>query len=487
MSSALSMNLAAVLDHHAQTRPDHPAIVFRGEVMRFAELAGRVRGYAAWLAAQGLRAGDVVGVALPDTPAHLVALFALARMGAVSLPMDVRWTPAEMARNAGAFRPRLVLTQGDAVAIEGLPTRDGARLAPEAAEGPGPVGDGDTPLLLSLSSGTTGVPRGPLITHGQFLSRFVNHWVTLTFNARDRFLLATPVYFGGGRTFSMSILFAGATVIMHPPPFAPESLIAVANAEDVSVMFLVPTQIRQLLALPVAAPPAFPRVRVFLSSGSALHAHEREAIMERLSPHPWEYYASTEGGGVSVLMPEEQRARPGSVGRPAFLVDVQVVDQDHRPLPPGEVGRLRYRGPGCATGFHGDPEATREAFHEGWFYPGDLARIDPQGYISIVGRAKDMIIRGGVNIYPVEIEQTLLGHAAVAEAAVVAWPSARLGEEVAAFVVAAGADAETLRDWCAARLAPYKVPRSVFFVAEMPKNSSGKILKARLADSLPAL
>ena len=482
----LSFNLAAALDHHARARPNHPAIVEGARVVTYGELANLVRGYAAWLIELGLKPGDIVGVALADTAIHLVALHALARQGFIILPMDCRWTREEQSRLARAFGARLVLSEAGAPTLDGVATVSGHELhSPPSDSGPAIFGDDETPLLLSLSSGTTGRPRGPLICHRHFKSRFANHWASLTFNQHDRFLLATPLYFGGGRTFAMSYIFLGGTVVFRPPPVEPAELVDAVAQARITSLFLVPTQLRRLLALPAPNGPLMPGLRVLVSSGSMLHAHERDAIMARLTPNCFEYYSSTEGGGISILTPAEQRAKPGSVGRPAFLVDVEIADNNHRPLPPGEVGRIRYRGPGVAEGFHNDAEGSRDAFHRGWFYPGDLGRMDGDGYLYIVGRAKDMIIRGGVNIYPAEIEQTLLDHANVAEAAVVGWPAPELGEEVVAFVSARDIDEAGLIAHCRARLAPYKVPKRIFMTDDMPKNAAGKIEKTKLAARLP--
>jgi acyl-CoA synthetase (AMP-forming)/AMP-acid ligase II len=327
-----------------------------------------------------------------------------------------------------------------------------------------------------------------MLTHHQFLRRFWTHWINLGLNSHDRYVSATPLYFGGGRTFAMSQLFTGGTVIMFPPPYAPEELVAEIARRRATSVFLVPTLLRRLLELPTDVLAPMRTLRQVLSSGSALHSEERRAIRSRLCPGFFEYYASTEGGGVSLLTPEDQEVYEDSVGRPVFAVDVEIVDEAHHPVPAGTVGRLRYRGPGVATGFHGNPEETARAFHDGWFYPGDLAAVDERGYVFLKGRFKDMIIRAGVNIYPTEIEAILLGHAAVTEAAVVGWPSREFGEEIAAFVTVSGPVGESdLVGLCRRELAPYKVPRRIFVVDELPKNSLGKILKSALGERLPSL
>jgi len=279
------------------------------------------------------------------------------------------------------------------------------------------------------------------------------------------------------------MLFAGATVDMYPPPFDNAALIAHVAAVGGTAMFLVPTMMRRLLE---DDPPglAFPSLKKLISSGSASFVDERRQIRARLCPHLYELYSSTEGGSVSVLAPEDFERRPDSVGRPCFRVSVEVVDNDHRPLPPGEIGRLRYRSPASPTTFFvGDGS---DAFHDGWYYPGDLAMMDDEGFVFIRGRLKDMIIRGGVNIYPGDIEQVLLQVPGVAEAAVVGMPSPTLGEEVAAFVcLTTPVDDAVMLDHCRAALAPYKIPKKILRLDAMPKSTAGKVLKTELTKLLP--
>jgi acyl-CoA synthetase (AMP-forming)/AMP-acid ligase II len=349
--------------------------------------------------------------------------------------------------------------------------------------------DGDQGLVLSLSSGTTGRPKGPLMSHGKFMARFWTHWVDLGFGSRERYLNATPLYFGGGRSFSMSTLYVGGTVVLFPPPYQPAELVAEVLRTRASLLFLVPTLLRRLLAVEALDLAPLRTLKSLISSGSALSPEERPQIRHRICPNFVEFYSSTEGGGITVLGPDDQDAHPGSVGRAVFGVSVQVVDGLHQVLPSGSVGRIRYRGAAVAEAFHQDAEASAEAFHQGWFYPGDLGCLDDEGFLFLKGRAKDMIIRGGINIYPQEVEAVLrAADDAIIDVAVVAWPSAEFNEEVAAFVVASTpVDREALRQRCAEQLAPYKVPRAVFLVDDLPRNSLGKVVKAELTARLPRL
>lgn len=486
------MNLADGVEISARNRPDHAAIIEGPRTLNYREFASLVRRTSAHIEALGTEKGDIIGVCLPDTADNLIVLYAIARSGRVILPIDYRWTGEEKRRVAEHFGAVLVIAERASEPLGNV------RLAPlddlwRQAVAVAPEDhvfdvDGETSLLVSLSSGTTGRPKGPMIAHRHFFRRFMTHWINLGMNSRDRFVCATPLYFGGGRTFSMSLLFAGGTVVMHPPPHEAAGLVAEVERTDATSLFLVPTQLRRLLELPASTLAPLRRLNLLLSSGAPLTAPERKAIREQICPNFCEYYASTEGGGVSLLQPEDQELHGESVGRPVFGVDVEIVGDDDRLLPPGQIGRLRYHGPGVATGYFRDPEASREAFRDGWFYPGDLAEMDESGYIFLRGRSKDMIIRGGINIYPPEIEAILMEHPEVADAVVVAWPSREFGEEVAAFVRNRNpVSPSELIDWCRTRLAAYKRPRQIFLVSEFPKNSSGKVVKSILAATLPPL
>jgi len=484
------MNITETFAHHARAVPDRPALVHGERVLLYRDLdplAGRT---AAHLQSLGLAPGDVVGVALKDSIDHLVILSALARAGIVILPLDWRWTPDEQARVMAHFGAGKALVEpgrpvpkgAQCIVVDGEWGERVARAQPVSAC-PG----GDPPLLMSLSSGTTGRPKGPRIRHSHFLARYRVFWINLGFNSQDRFLSATPLYYGGGRTFPLTMLYSGGTSFMLPPPHEPEALCEAVARHRITSLFLVPTLIRRLLTLSDAQLAPIRTLRLLLSSGSALHAEERRHL-RALCPGFVEYYSSTEGGGVSYLTSEDPERFSDSVGRPVFGVEVQCVDEAHQPLPAATVGRIRYRGPAVADGFWNDPEASRESFRDGWWYPGDLGMLDASGYLYLKGRSKDMIIRGGVNIYPGEIEAVLQAHPAVTDCAVVGWPSREFNEEVAAFVILKGeAKPEDLRDLCRGRMAPYKVPREVFVVKDFPRNALGKVIKAELSSKLPSL
>lgn len=494
------MNLADALESNARRRPDHPAVIDRHRSLSHGAFFDLVCRWASGLADLGVSPGDIVGVNLGDTAEHLIALYAIPRAGGVILPMDHRWTKEEKSRIAGFFGARIVISEPDDVFVrkEGpwrnvaigpdwtaaVENADPARIFPEAD---------DPPLLLALSSGTTGVPKGPLITERQFLARFVIYFVTLGLNERTRYLSASPLYFGGSRGYAMCALYAGGTVLFYPPPHEAVNLVEFANDKEATMLFLVPTVLRRVLALGEGSggAPLFRTLECLFSTGATLHPEERTEIMARLCPQYINFYGSTEGGGCSALMWDDPRSAAASVGRPVFGARIEIVDETDQPVRTGHFGRIRYRHPGTASAFHNDPDASREAFREGWYYPGDLGWLDPAGFLYLTGRAKDVIIRGGVNIYPAEVEHVLMQHREVSDAAVVGWPSREFGEEVAAFITcrnkAEKVSAAELIAHCRTELAPYKIPRAIFFVADFPKSSVGKILKDQLSASLERL
>lgn len=483
------MNLADLIRHHARRRPAHAAVVARDRIWDYATFDAAVDTAALRLLRRGVAQGDIVGIALGDTPEHLAFLYGIARIGATILPMDKRWTQGEKQRVAQHFGAKLtLLDEGDAPiesaaceAVE-LPLRIDREARAGLPESPAAP---DLGLVLSLSSGTTGRPKGPLITHRNMYHRFLIYAITLTLSEHDRFACASPMYFSGSRGFTMCELYFGATVVLLPPPASPATLIREVNDHRCSSAFIVPTIIRRLIDASPGAGHCFPHLRVLISTGAALFAEDRELALQKIAPNIINFYGSAEGGGISALTAEHPAEKSRTAGAIVWGTEVRVVDAEFRDVPRGHTGRICYRSGGSAREFYRDPEASALAFRDGWYLPGDVGYVDPDGFVTITGREKDMIIRGGVNVYPNEIESVLLSHEQVAEAAVVGAPSAELGEEVIAFVTTRRpVEAEVLRALCAKELAPYKVPKAVRVLAEMPRTNVGKIDKQRLRGSL---
>ena len=482
-------NIAQYIAMNAIRRPERAALIGHGRRLDYRQLERAMLGVAAALQEWGVRRGEIVGVAMRDDIDHVVTMFAIARLGAILLPMDARWTAVETQNVARHFDARVVVTsdtQSSRLPETPVIVFDAAMLEHDIESLRLPAdSSADDPLLLSLSSGTTGTPKGPILSHRQMLLRHYTEWLALGFLQSDVNLCATPLYFGGGRGFTLSYLMAGGTVVLHPPPHKPEDLAESITAHGVTTTFLVPTLLRRIAASPERIRAAFRGLRVVVSSGSALHPTERATLFAQVNAHIVNLYASTEGGSVSVLEADATGLAASSVGRPVLGSVVEIASEAGQPLPRGETGLIRHRAPWHPTGFHRNPEETKRFFRDGWYYPGDIGFQDVQGYVHITGRSKDMIIRGGVNIYPDEIEAVLLSHPGIADAAVVGRDSAILGEEVVAFIVPSGScDAADLTEHCRRSLAAYKIPSAFLHVPELPRNPGGKVKKAELRERL---
>ena len=467
------MNLAGTIREHAASRGDEVALRYQDEVINYRELWQRVEAVATWLYARGIRRGDRVGLSMSEHPRHLLAHFAVARLEAVIVPMDHRWTGSEKRAAADAFGVRVVMTDDDDLTVPddtALPTFDPAA-TPD-----------DHDLLISLSSGTTGRPKGALLTHANLYERFVSQWQAIGYGADDCFAVLTPFYFGAGRSFGMSLLAAGGTVLIAPPPLKPPQIIATLQQSFITATFLPPTLLRRLFEFHGDGDaPLFDNLNYLIVSGEPLYADEAHDVIARICQNLYSYYASSEGGGISVLRPEDFEAFAATVGKPTYKTDVEIVDDHGGPVAAGVVGRLRYRGPGVSTRNVDADGTEHDSGNGGWFYPGDLAEQLPSGHIALRGRDKDVIIRGGVNIYPAEIEAVLLTHPGISEVAVFGVRDSARGEVVRA-CFSGSADSADLGDWCKARLAPYKVPQQFVAIDELPKRASGKVDKVALRE-----
>lgn len=474
------MNLASVLKTNAHKHGQKTAIRFGGLTYSYAEVWSLTERIAQYLQSLGVQRGNRVGLSLAESPLHLLAHYAIARLGAVIVPMDHRWTRAEKRSAGAAFQTSVVLVDENADPIREISTAilTDDRL-PESSDDLAPINDDNTDLLISLSSGTTGKPKGALITHLHLYERFVSQWHAIGYGETDTFAVLTPFYFGAGRSFGMSLLAAGGTVLIAPPPMKPPQIVTVLSDPGISATFLPPTILRRLFGLhDEDSKTMFPNLKYLIASGEPLHADEALQYIEKICVNLYSYYASSEGGGISVLHPEDFRNFATTVGKPTYKTEVEIVDADDNELQIGEVGRLRYRGPGVSTRYLDGDGNEHDTAVGGWFYPGDLAERLASGHIALRGRDKDVIIRAGANIYPAEIEATLLQHPNVSDAAVVGCVDTARGEIIRVFLVTIKPqDTESLVQWCNERLAPYKQPQDFVFLDEMPKSNSGKIDK----------
>jgi acyl-CoA synthetase (AMP-forming)/AMP-acid ligase II len=474
------MLLAHVISAIAQRFPDRPALVEPTGVTTYAELAQRSAALTAGLYRLGVQRGAVVMVCLGNRREHLETLLAVAHLGAAALPVDPQATPAEMSDLVNRFQPAALIAEeppADWPAERPCVALTGPGVPYEQLVQTGGEWDGapasDDPLFIMLSSGTTGKPKGAVVSHAAMAFRFLVQVVTFRFSAEDRYLNLMPLHTGGGRSFTLSHLYLGATVWLLPR-FDARAADRLVREEGITATCVVPTMLHRIVA---AGGGPWPTMRVLISSGAPLPAADREAVLRQLTPNLYDYYASVETGGVALLGPSEHGRKPGSVGRPIWGTEVQLAGAARV----GDVGEVWYRSPGMISGYFGGE--GREAFQDGWYRTGDLGRFDEEGFLFLVGRSKEMIITGGVNVFPAEVEAALRELPQIDDAAVVGVPDSEWGERVIAFVVLAPGGhlpPEELERTLRAQLAGPKRPKAVIALPTLPRNAGGKVDKAAL-------
>ncbi|MGX6447717.1 acyl-CoA synthetase [Patulibacter sp. S7RM1-6] len=490
---------------NAYRRPDRVALIDgdTGEETTWAVLEARTNALARSLAEQGVRRGDRVGLLLLNGPRFVEILVALAKLAAVAVPVNHRLAPPEIRYIAEDSGLRTLLASAPlaglgTAALEGLGVRTIAVPAAIAPDAPAPeyealVAAGDpTPLgtdvdlddlaILMYTSGTTGHPKGAMLTHGTLLwSAVAISTSRLGVTGEDTTLAAAPLFhIGGLGVFVLPLLLVGGTTVTQER-FDPAQTLDLLVRHRVTLEFLVPAMWAALAQVPGMADADASALRIALCGGSPTPLPLIEGYRDRGWPF-CECFGMTEmSPGVALLDPEDVVRKAGSIGRTLPHVAARAVDEAGRDVRAGEVGELVLRGPNVTAGYWGRPEATREAFFGDWFRTGDLCRIDEEGFITLVDRRKDLVISGGENVYPVEVEQVLIRHPHVAEVAVVGRPDERWGETVVAVVVPDGElDPDALVAWARERLAGFKCPRVVEVVEALPRNATGKVLKRDL-------
>ncbi|GAA3342312.1 long-chain fatty acid--CoA ligase [Amorphoplanes nipponensis] len=498
------LNLAVILRESAEIRPAAPALVHDGVTMTYAELDARSDSVAEGLRARGIRAGDRVALQLPNVPEFPIAYYGILKAGAVVVPLNVLLKAPEIAYQLTDSAARLLITwagaageAAKAAADCGLaevyvagPVPDPAR---PFADLPAPVTGsfplhatepGDTAAIV-YTSGTTGRPKGAELTHFQLYMNADIPDRLFALNPDDIILTVLPLFHVYGMSSAMNIGIRFGACLSLVPRFTPEQVLATIERDRATIFDGVPTMFGALLACPQRDRYDTSSLRVCISGGDSIAATVLDAFEQRFGVPILEGYGMTETASTISFNEGPDQRRVYSVGRPVWGVQVQVWDCDDRPLPPGRdhVGELVTRGYHTMRGYHRQPEATAEAFRHGWFHTGDLGYVDEDGYLFIVDRKKELIIRGGYNVYPREIEEVLHHHPAVLQAAVVGVPDERLGQEVKAFLVTrpdAATTAEEIIAYCRERLAAYKYPRLVELRDALPLSGAGKVLKKLL-------
>ncbi|MBX7212906.1 MAG: long-chain fatty acid--CoA ligase [Thermoflexales bacterium] len=452
-----------------------------------------------WLQTLGIRKGDRVAILATNEVAYLDLWFACGKLGAILQTLNWRLTPAELEGLIRDGEPGVLIvsptfaTTGAAI-LRGAGSQAGLfvldetfrarRDAQSDAPPPDPGLCDSDPWVICYTGGTTGLPKGALLTHGSITANSVNTVMSWGLDAHDVAVLNAPLFHTGGlNVFTAPLVHCGATSIVCAGFEAGQVFDLIADA-GVTVFFGVPTMFIALQQHERWAGADFSRLKIVISGGAACPLPVFEKFWARGVDFKTGYGLTEAGPNTFWLPREDVRRKPGAVGRPLFHVQTRIVDEHGAPCGPDEVGELLIRGPHVAGGYWRRPEETARAIDAaGWLRTGDLARCDAEGYYTIVGRSKDMIISGGENIYPAEVESVLHAHPAVAEAALVGVPDPKWGEVGRAFIVlqaGASADEESLRAFCAPRLARYKIPKSFVFVPGLPRTGAGKIDKKLL-------
>ncbi len=476
------MNIAALISRNAQSQPARPAIEGGGEIFSYEALDTAVRRMAGRIRSGGIGAGDLVGLRLRDTPAHLIALLAIARIGAIALPMDWRGASPEIGRIIDRFRPKLLLIDEAKPLPVAIPLARVSDLAKAEPDGLPPARLVDSPLVYGLTSGTTGVPKGIVTTHEEMFGRFVAFTIGRLIDREDRFMVPLPLVFDAGRAISFALLTLGAKINLFPTLFDPHELVDGVKKADATALIVTPKTSRALLGLGAGEGHLMPRLRAYVSTAGKLQPEERAALRARVAPRVIDYYGTTGGGPAALITGDEEDASPTAAGRLAAGIEVEVADETGAVVPVGVSGRIRMRGLGVTQTFAGENIATGdEVIRDGWYYPGDAGHFDKNGILHLTGRTAELIKRGGLMIYAQEVEYVLSLHDSIVEAAVVGIPTNVHDEEVVAFIVVREpiAGPSILRH-CRENLAGYKVPQRVILVDALPRNTNGKVVKADL-------
>jgi long-chain acyl-CoA synthetase len=487
-------NLVSVLDRVAAEQAGHPAVRMDDLVLDYSELreaAGRVTSL---LSSAGVAPGDRVGIMLPNVPAFPIAFYGALAAGAVVVPMNPLLKSREVAYYLGDSGAKVLfawyLSAGEAA--KGA-ADTGARVLtvddPDMGSllaGLFPVHtraerDDDDDAVVLYTSGTTGQPKGAQLTHAN-LSRNAALTAETLINAGpdDVVMGCLPLFHVFGLTCGLNATIAGGGTLTLLPRFDPGQALGIIARDRVTVFEGVPTMYAAMLHHPGSADADTSSLRTCISGGAAMPVEVLHSFEKTFGCMILEGYGLSETSPVASFNHPDAERKPGSIGTPVVGVEMRVVGPDGAPLPAGEVGEIAIRGHNVMKGYWRKPEATAEAIPDGWFRTGDLARVDEDGYFFIVDRKKELIIRGGYNVYPREIEEVLYEHPAVREAAVVGIAHDELGEEVGAAVAlkpGATATPEELRAYVKDRVAAYKYPRHVWLVDELPKGPTGKILR----------
>jgi long-chain acyl-CoA synthetase len=493
----MGLNLASIVTESAARVPDGPAVRLNDVELTYAGLDDRSARLATLLREKGMERGDRVGVMLPNVPEFPVAYYGVLRAGGIVVPMNVLLKRREIAFYLEDSGAKLLLAWHGfaAEARDGAADADAETIDVEPAafaellEGfeptPGLVDtDGEDTAVILYTSGTTGKPKGAELTHLNLARNAdISARTTCEIEPGNVVLGALPLFHSFGQTVSMNASLQVGACLTMLPRFDPGEALEVMQRDGVTHFYGVPTMYGALLHHPDRESFDTSALRRCITGGASMPIEVLRGFEEAFGAIVLEGYGLSETSPVSCSNHPGRERKAGSIGTPIEGVEMRLLDEEDEPVAQGEVGEVVIRGHNIMKGYWRRPEATEEAMRGGWFHSGDMARTDEDGYFYIVDRKKDLIIRGGYNVFPREVEEILYEHPKIREAAVVGIPHEQLGEEVGAAIVVH--DGEQLAPgevsaYVKERIAAYKYPRAVWFVDELPKGPTGKILKREI-------
>ncbi|NLY80074.1 MAG: long-chain-fatty-acid--CoA ligase [Lysinibacillus sp.] len=505
------MNLVEEVRKQCLQHPEKYAFIYENQQTTYGEFEKHVSRFAFSLKEIGVQRGEHVALILNNSPYFLIAYYASMRIGATLIPInpiytmeemsyivdhgDVTWVIAgeESFERVTQLRQAFKQIKGIIVCDENEIEADNRGGSGEmlylfsdlmkGTSGMDPVSlEEDDVAMILYTSGTTGYPKGAMLTHGNLYANAKDVGEFFLFTKEDRVIATLPFYHVFGLTVVLNVPLSKGACVLIAPRFSPKGIFELALNYNATVFAGVPTMYSFLYQYTEGDPNSFSHLRLAISGGAALPIKVLENFEERFKIPIFEGYGLSEASPVTCFNPPTRVRRPGSIGTSIPNVENKIVDDEGKEAEIGEVGELVCRGPNVMKGYYKSPEATRNAIRDGWLYTGDLAKQDEEGYFYIVDRKKDLIIVGGLNVYPREVEEVLYKHLKVLEAAVIGVPNDDYGEEVHAFISLKSSDCsvEELEDFCEKYLAKYKIPKVFHFIDALPKNSTGKILKRTL-------
>jgi long-chain acyl-CoA synthetase len=514
------LNLVSVLEHSTIEHPDKKAIIFGDKSFTYGQVNTLANQIANGLVASGIKKGDKVALSCPNLPYFPFVYYAILKTGAVVVPVNVLLKGREIAYHlkdseAKAYfcfqgTPDLPMAQEGFKGFNDTPTCENFFVITADPAAPSPI-EGTTTLgmmmgtqpptfdtvqtepedtsVILYTSGTTGFPKGAELSHSNMTMNAIASTRIIDMTGNDIHMITLPLFHSFGQTVQMNAGFlCGATVVLIPK-FDPEAVLTSLQNDDVTIFIGVPTMYWALLNYQdkdnkIDIKKISKTLRVGVSGASSLPLEIIKGIEEKYNIPIVEGYGLSETCPVATFNHLDKERKPGSIGTPIWGVEVKIYDKENNEVPVGEVGEIVIRGHNVMKGYYNKPEATAESFEgTSWFHTGDLGKMDDDGYFYIVDRVKDMIIRGGFNVYPREVEEVLMTHKDVSMATVLGVPHDSHGEEVKAFVIlneGASITEEDLIAWSKENMAAYKYPRIVELRADLPMTATGKILKKEL-------